>query len=87
MESIQEIKLAIERLQPMELRDLEMWFRAGAGIGQGVAEPAFACADPSERRSISVEEYLQLEEVSTYSNMSMSPVRSLQYRAQASGIT
>jgi Uma2 family endonuclease len=64
MDSLDEIRQAIERLSRAQRRDLEAWIREVANMGDSVSEPtpADAAAQP---RTVSVEEYLRLEEMST----------------------
>jgi len=65
MDTEKEIRLAIEGLSPVERRNLEWWIRERASIEVGVSEPQAAYANAWPSQYLSVDEYLQLEEVST----------------------
>jgi Uma2 family endonuclease len=62
MDSLHEIRLAIERLPRAQRRDLEAWIREFVYVEEGVSEPSPAYA--ARPRYLSVEDYLQFEELS-----------------------
>jgi Uma2 family endonuclease len=64
MDTLNEIRHAIERLSSEEIRNLEVWIREIANAAQGVSEPLSAYA-ATQSRCLSVEEYLKLEKMST----------------------
>lgn len=61
MNTLDDIRRAIERLTAVQRRDLEVWIREAAHMEDGVREPraAYAAAPPYY---LSVEEYLRFEE-------------------------
>ena len=65
MDSLPEIRRAIERLSFGERRELEVWFREVATVQDGVSEPRSSYGAAQKARLLSVEEYLKFEEMST----------------------
>jgi Uma2 family endonuclease len=63
MDTVQEIRVAIQSLSSTERRKLEAWLYGLAEGEDHVSEPAVAYAAPSGSQ-LSVEDYLRLEEVS-----------------------
>ncbi len=71
MNSLNDIKAAIQRLAAQELRALQSWLVASfsnhADVpGDHVAEPAAAYGEVAEHRWLSVDEYLEFEEQSDH---------------------
>jgi Uma2 family endonuclease len=64
MNTVQQIKQAIEHLSFADRESIETWIRKTSYAWQGVAEPADA-AYAAMPHGLSVEEYLKLEETST----------------------
>lgn len=64
MNTLHEIKQAIEKLSPAQMQDLEEWIREIADAAEGVSEPRAAYAT-AQARYMSVDEYLKFEEMST----------------------
>jgi Uma2 family endonuclease len=64
MDTLDDIRRAIERLAPAQRRNLEVWIREVAYMEDGVREvrPEYAAPPP---HYLSVEEYLQFEELSS----------------------
>jgi len=64
MNTLHEIRQAIEKLPPAQIQDLEEWIREIADAAGGVSEPHAAYAT-ARARYLSVDEYLKFEEMST----------------------
>ena len=64
MNTLHEIRQAIEKLPPAQMQDLELWIREIADATEGVSEPSTVYA-PAPARYLSVDEYLKFEEMST----------------------
>lgn len=64
MDTLDDIRRAIQKLTTAQRRDLELWIREGAHMEDGVREPRaeYAAAPP---HYLSVEEYLRFEESSS----------------------
>lgn len=65
MDTLHEIRQAIERLSLGERRELEVWIREVATVPDGVSEPRSSYGAVQKARLLSVEEYLKFEEMST----------------------
>ena len=65
MNTLHEIRQAIERLSLVERRELEVWIREVATVQDGVSEPRSSYGVARKARLLSVEEYLKFEEMST----------------------
>jgi Uma2 family endonuclease len=64
LNTLHEIRQAIEKLSPAQMQDLEVWIREIADAAQGVSEPRPAYATAPTGYS-SVDEFLKFEETST----------------------
>jgi Uma2 family endonuclease len=64
MNTLHEIRQAIEKLSPEQMQDLEVWIREIADADQGVSEPRSAYAT-APTGYLSVDEFLKFEEAST----------------------
>jgi Uma2 family endonuclease len=64
MDTVHDIRLAIERLSPAQRRNIEVWIREVVYMEEGVREPRseYAAAPP---HYLTVEEYLRFEELSS----------------------
>jgi Uma2 family endonuclease len=65
MDTLHEIRRAIERLSLGDRRELEVWIREVASVQDGVSEPRSSYGAVQKARLLSVEEYLEFEEMST----------------------
>ena len=61
MNTLQDIKQAIDRLSPAERNSVATWILESRDPGDGVAEPAVAYNTAPDIHLLSVEDYLELE--------------------------
>ena len=65
METLHDIRQAIEKLSPAQRHSLEVWIREVACVEDGVREPRPEYAVVPRPQYLSVEEYLRFEEMSS----------------------